>query len=260
MTITLNKTGAFVAVKNLIKSAAKDADSVMSKEHVDTVNKDLEILWKLPLEKGIPENVKQAASKAIPEILSSELCSEKTKEKYIEMAKKSMKNWEQVYSNLWFIKTLLINSQSKYGEVRKMNAKYNIFKIILSAGDAYLSRLVKLFANPYDYGNINQIEEFIASKEPGLMSGRTHKEHIEKMFEIIQYIIERSDSQSPFEDNEIDNLFNIFITKRISNVESEMLFDLISREDKSSKGYDSEEYLISDKKIRKYIFQTCLCK
>lgn len=72
-----NKSGAFVAVKNFIKSPSKDADSVMTKEHIDTINKDLEILWKLSSEKGIPENVKLAASKAIPEILSSEVCSEK---------------------------------------------------------------------------------------------------------------------------------------------------------------------------------------
>jgi hypothetical protein len=67
--------------------SGNDADSVMTREHVDWVNKDLEILWKLPAQQGCPDNVKAQAFKAIPEILSHKLCSDKTKENYIDMAK-----------------------------------------------------------------------------------------------------------------------------------------------------------------------------
>ena len=257
----MKKSGAISAMKKMIyNSGNKDADSIMSKEHVELINKDIEILWKLPSEKGIPENVKQAASKAIPEILSNELCSEKTKEKYIEMARKGIKNGDQIYSNLWFIKTLLVNSQSKFEEIRKVTTKYDIIGIVLSAGETYLSKVSKLFSEPYDFDNIRQIEVYISSKDPGMMSGQSHKDHIEKIFEIIQYIIEKWGAQFPLENNEIEKMFSVFVTKRISNIESEMLFDLISSVDKNSRGYDSDDYIINDKKIRKFIFQVCLCK
>lgn len=217
-------------------------------------------MWNLPKEKGIPENVKNNAAKAIPEILSNELCSDKTKEKYIDMAKKGVKSGDQIYSNLTFIKTLLINSHTKFGEIRKINSKYNIIGLVLTAAESYLGKIAKLFKDPYDFNNSKLVEKHLNEKDPILMGNHTHKEHIEKMFEIIQYLIEKSDGGQPFENNDIEKMFSVFVSKRISNLESEMLFDLVSGVDKNSRGYNSEEYLVSDRKVRKFIFQTCLCK
>lgn len=214
----------------------------------------------MPKQKGIPENVKNHAAKAIPEILSNELCSDKTKEKYIDMAKKGVKSGDQIYNNLTFIKTLLINSHTKFGEIRKINTKYNIIGIVLSAAESYLGKIAKLFKDPYDFNNTKLIEKHLSEKDPLLMGNHTHKEHIEKMFEIIQYLIEKSDGGQPFENNDIEKMFSVFVSKRISNLESEMLFDLVSGVEKNSRGYNSEEYLVSDRKVRKFIFQTCLCK
>lgn len=256
----MKNTGAMNKVKNLLNRANKDADSVMSKEHVDLINKDIELLWKLPSEKGIPENVKQAASKSIPEILSNELCSEKTKEKYIEAAKKDIKNGDQIYSNLCFIKSLLVNSQIKFEEIKRITTKYNIIGIIILAGETYLSKLSKLFSEPYDFDNIKQIEYHISSKDPIMMWNHSHKEHIEKMFDIVQYIIEKWVGIFPLENKDIEKMFSVFVSKRISNVESEMLFELITTANKNSRGLDNDNYVINDKKIRKFIFQVCLCK
>lgn len=94
------KNSGVKAIKKLIYMGSQDADSVLAKEHIDLINKDIEILWKLPTQKGLAENAKAAAAKAIPEILSSELCSDKTKEKYIELSKKSLKSGVQIYTNL----------------------------------------------------------------------------------------------------------------------------------------------------------------
>ena len=248
-------------VRKLYTSGNKEADNVLTKEHIEHITKDLELLWKLPLEKGVPDNAKQQAAKNIPEILSNEACSEKTREKYIEMSKNGFKNWEQIYNNLEFIKTLLMNSQTKYGEMRKVNSKYSIISLILTAAEAYLKKLNKIFKDAYDFNDYKWIEEQITEKEPGMMCGRTHKQHIEKMFEIIEYILQRSEGQSPFQSNsEIEKMFSLFISKRISNLESEMLFDLIGSPEKNSRGYETDEFLISDKKIRKFIFCTCMCK
>lgn len=237
-----------------------DSDTVITKDHVEQINKDIEILWKLPAQKGIPENVKTQASKAIPEILSNERCSDKTKEKYIEMARKSLKSGDQVFNNLSFLKTLLINSQNRYGDIRKMNKNYNIAGTVILAAESYLQKAAKAFKDPYDFNDEKFIDRHLREKDPGLLSGHSHREHIEKMFEIIQYLIERADGQFPLENTEIEKLFQYFVSKRVSNIESEMLFDLICSVERSNRGYNSEEYVISDKKVRKFIFQTCLCK
>lgn len=247
-------------VRKLYSGGNRDADSVLTKEHVDIINKDLELLWKLPLEKDVPDNVKQLAAKFIPEILSKEVCSEKTREKYIDMTKTGFKNCEQIYNNLEFIKTLLTNSQTKYGEVKKLSTKYNIISMILTGAEAYLKKLTKIFKDPYDFNNIRWIEDQIADNSPSLMYGKTHKQHIEKMFEIIEYIIQRSEGDIPIENSEFEKMFSVFITKRISNIESEMLFDLVGSAGKGSKGYSSDDHIIRNQKLRKFIFSTCLCK
>jgi uncharacterized protein (UPF0147 family) len=94
------KTGGIKAIKRFIGVGREDSDSIMSKEHIDCINKDLELIWNIPTTNGVPDNVKAAATKAIPEILSNELCSDKTKEKYIDYAKKSIKKGEQIFNNL----------------------------------------------------------------------------------------------------------------------------------------------------------------
>ena len=146
-------------VRKLYTSSNREADSVLTKNHIENINKDLELLWKLPLEKGVPYNAKRLAAKTIPEILSNEVCSEKTKKKYIDMAKNGFKNCEQIYNNLDFIKTLLMNSQNKYGEMRKVNSKYSIINLILTAAESYLKKINKLFKDAYDYNDIKWIEE-----------------------------------------------------------------------------------------------------
>jgi hypothetical protein len=235
-----------------------DVDSIMTKEHVDWVNKDLEILWKLPTQKDIPNNVKNQASKVIPEILSNEYCSDKTRENYIEMARKGLKNGDQVYNNLNFIKALLTNSQG-YSEIKKTIKDNNIADIVILAAESYLGKVSKQFKDPYDYNNVRYIEKHLAEKDPNFMMGRTHREHIEKMFEIIQFIIDKSYNSQPFTEKEIEKMFNVFITKRISNFESETLFDLVQAE-KRAAGYSSDPYNLGDKKLRKHIFVTCLVK
>ena len=168
-------SGLINYMKNRYKTSNREADSVLTKDHIEHINKDLELLWKLPLEKGVLDNAKHLAAKTIPEILSNEACSEKTKEKYIDMAKNGFKNCEQIYNNLDFIKTLLMNSQTKYGEMRKVNSKYSIISLILTAAESYFKKINKLFKDAYDYNDIKWIEEQITEKEPGMMCGRTHK-------------------------------------------------------------------------------------
>lgn len=254
------KTGGIKAIKRFIGVGREDSDSIMSKEHIDCINKDLELIWNIPTTNGVPDNVKAAATKAIPEILSNELCSDKTKEKYIDYAKKSIKKGEQIFNNLWFIKTFLINSQYKYGEIKKINTNYDIFGLVLTAAESYQKEVSKEFKNPYDFNNLKAIDKHLREKNPRLMCGRTHKDHIEKIFEIIQYLLERIDESSILKNSELEKMFSVFITKRVSNFESETLFDLISSVEKNQRGYSTEDYLIADKKVRKYIFQTCLCK
>ena len=67
------KSGGMKVIKRIMHMGSNESDNLMTKEHVECINKDLELLWKIPTQKGIPENVKIAASKAIPEILSSDL-------------------------------------------------------------------------------------------------------------------------------------------------------------------------------------------
>ena len=131
---------------------------------------------------------------------------------------------------------------------------------MLTAAESYQKEVSKEFKNPYDFNNLKAIDKHLREKNPRLMCGRTHKDHIEKIFEIIQYLLERIDESSILKNSELEKMFSVFITKRVSNFESETLFDLISSVEKNQRGYSTEDYLIADKKVRKYIFQTCLCK
>lgn len=259
----MKKTGGIkTSIKRMFNMGAStgDADSVMTKEHVDWINKDLEILWKLPSQKGIPDNVKSQAFKAIPELLSHKLCSDKTKENYIDMAKKGLKNGEQIYNNLSFIKALLVNSSREYNETRKIIKDYNIADLVLMAADSYLTKAAKLFKEPYDFNNIKYVEKHLSERDLAFLSNKTHREHIEKMFDIIQYIIQKTNNSQPFTEKEMEKMFSVFITKRISNFESETLFDLITSEQKTGAGYSNDPYILGDRKLRKFIFNTCLVK
>lgn len=89
------------------------------------------------------------------------------------------------------------------------------------------------------------------------MGNKTHKQHIEKMFEIIEFVFENSDGSLPCETKELEKMFRIFVTQRISNFESETLFELICSSEKSSRGISRDNYLL-DPKTRKFIFQNCL--
>lgn len=153
MTI-LNKSGGVASkIKKMLHLSRTDPELIMTKEHLEWINKDIGILWKLPNERGVSENVKDQAFKVIPEILSDEYCSDKTRENYIEMAKKSLKNGDQVYNNLCFIKALLMNAGG-YQEVKKIVKEYHITAILLTAAESYLSKAAKLLRDPYDFNKI----------------------------------------------------------------------------------------------------------
>ena len=77
--------------------------------------------------------------KAIPEILSDNDCSEKTKEHYIEMSKKGLRNGDNIFNHLCFIKALCVNAGG-YSEVKRFVKDYNITDIILAAADSYTKR------------------------------------------------------------------------------------------------------------------------
>lgn len=219
--------------KMLFLGNSNDPEAVMTKEHVEWINKDIMILWKLPSERGIPDNVKAQAFKVIPEILSDENCSDKTRENYIDMAKKGLKSADNIYNNLSFIKALLANAGG-FAEVKKIVKEYNITEIILMAADSYLSKVKKLFREPYDFNNIKSIEKHIKEKDSDLLEGRSHRDHLEKIFDILQYILDKSYNGSPFSEKEVEKMFQIFVSKRISNFESETLFEFILNDRTSS--------------------------
>jgi len=174
MIIKINKTGGVTStIKRMLRFNNTDPEFIITKEHIDWINKDIGILWSLPNERGVAENVKAQAFKAIPEILSDESCSEKTRENYIEMAKKNLKNGEQVYNNLCFIKALLVNAGG-YSEVKKIVKEYHITDLLLTAAESYLTKVTKLFKDLYDYNNIKYVEKYLAKKDPDLLGGRTH--------------------------------------------------------------------------------------
>jgi hypothetical protein len=213
------------------------------------------ILWKLPSERGIPDNVKAQAFKTIPEILSDENCSDKTRENYIDMAKKGLKIADNIYNNLSFIKALLTHAGG-FNEVKKIVKEYKITDIILMAADSYLSKVSKMFKEPYDFYNIKSIEKHIREKDAAFLVGRGHRDHIEQMFDILQYILDKSYSGSPFSEKEVEKMFQIFVSKRISNFESETLFEFILNDRSSSSVCGNN----GDKKLKKFIFVTCLTK
>ena len=246
-------TGTFKKMFNF--GGSNDPDGAMTKEHIDWVNKDIGILWKLPSEKGIPENVKAQAFKVIPEILSDENCSDKTRENYIDMAKKGLKNGDQVYNNLCFIKALLSNAGG-FSEVKKIVKEYHITDIILTAADSYLTKVAKFFKEPYDFNNIKHIEKHIKEKDPVFLTGYTHRDHIEKIFDILQFILDKSYSGAPFSEKEVEKMFLIFVSKRISNFESETLFEFILNDRRSSSVCGAN----GDRALKKFIFVTCLTK
>jgi hypothetical protein len=168
-----------------------------------------------------------------------------------------MKNGNQIYRNLSFIKTLLVNSVTRYGEAKKLAQKYNIIGIVLNAADAYMNKVSKSFNKAYDLSDIDFIEDYLKEKQLPIMDGKSHRDNIEKMFEIIEYVISRCDD-SILENNEIEKMFVTFVTRRVSNIESEILFDLILSTNKYSRSYD-QSYLFSFSN-KKYIFKTWMCK
>ena len=84
------------------------------------------------------------------------------------MTKKAIKNGDQIYNNLYFIKTFLM-SHHGYGEVKKINGNYDIFALVLTAAESYLSKVSKLFKDPYDFNNYRAIDRHIREKDPALM-------------------------------------------------------------------------------------------
>lgn len=140
-----------------------------------------------------------------------------------------------------------------------MNKNLNIAGLILLSAESYLSRCAKIFKDRYDFNNERQIDKTLREKDPALMDGRSHRDHIEKMFEILQFLIERADGTFPLENTDIEKMFKYFVKERISNLESEMLFELIGSVEKT-RGYHGDEYLIGDHKLRRFIFLTCMCR
>lgn len=142
------------------------------------------------------------------------------------MAKKSLKRGDQVYNGLCFIKALLVNAGG-YSEVKKLVKEYHIIDILLTAAEAYLGKISKFFKNSYDYNKIEYVENKLAEKDQDLFSVYSHRDHIEKMFDIFQYILEKSYNSTTFSEKELEKMFIIFVSKRISNFESETLFEFL---------------------------------
>ena len=83
----------------------------------------------------------------------------------------------------------------------------------------------------------------------------THEDYISVIISFIEFILENSKVTLSFDN--IEKMFNLFVSRQVTEYESNALFQFITKENENAKS--KERRFLLDDKVRNEVFQKIFC-
>lgn len=236
-------------MKNIVRLRNSQKQSLMNKlikgkevKIDETKYIDLTLFWQIFQESyKVAPKVKDLALNSLVELLQ-EFNDSDQKSRFMSLALENIKRGDTFFSSLIFLRKVLntfpLDAQVKFKGSGSTITVSTVLQEIVSK--------VPLFDLI-----LQNLKEYMRSAK----ASESHEDFIGAVTGFIEYVLVNSKMTLTFDQVEI--MFQLMVTKAVSEFESNALFDLITKENEISKS--KERRFLLDDKVRNEVFQKIFC-